>query len=89
MNRALFNALLREMCAKAAEVLEKRGMEIFDKLTEDEVKSMLGEGPAPGFGYRLPKIVMQVAAERIEPEFGAESTVKDVKRVRRILGRRM
>jgi len=93
VKREEFEVKYREICDEAGKVLFNRGMEVFGKMMPDEVYSMQGE-PVGGlgnaaWGYRLPKIIVQIAAERIEPEFGAESTVKDVKRLRRILKHRM
>ena len=89
MTKEEFSVKYRETCDEAAKVLFNRGMAIFEKMMPAEVESMRTTCTFPIGGYRLPKIIVQIAAERIEPEFGAESTVKDVKRLRRILKHRM
>ena len=91
MNKEEFSIAYREICNSAAEVLFKEGMGVFEKMMPEEVESMQGMAnlQRPGLQYRLPKIVVQIAADQIAWEFGAESSVKDVKRLRRILKRRM
>lgn len=91
MTKEEFSIAYREICTSAAEVLFKEGMDVFERMMPDEIESMQGMATLslPGLQYRLPKIIVQIAAERIEFEFGAESTIKDVRRIRRILKRRM
>lgn len=60
-----------------------------DKLTADEI-SKLGTNNGTFYPARLVKIVLcaMVTTELVEREFAAESTLKDIKKVRRILKNR-
>jgi hypothetical protein len=83
MNRREFKSYLHEVCRKCADDLEQKGMEVFDKMTADEVNRVTQDDALP---YRLAKGILVALVENgiIDRQWNAEGLKKDVKALRKI-----
>lgn len=84
-NRRALSKAIGELALKGCrDVLLIEALKLRNLLTEKEQDAMLGDNPP----VRLAKILICAVAHKIEDEFAAEATLKNIKRCKRILKNR-